>query len=249
MKALLHCRQSALVSSCLGILACAPKVTLPPAPLQPAALRSSRDSAILLARALAPVLYVQRDEPFALDRVAVVVHPTRPIIAYHLLWRHDINGQWLPWAKPSDEEVVWVGYDSITAVPRDLWTYWHGTILHTPWAAGVHPAVDVQWGKHGSLPHDVVESDLPRAKTLNVFYALAYVLIPDIWLGRLSHGGPVGFFHSYARYRDFSVVLDLRDRLDAVFRADDASSLLPTVFGPRYAHKTAWPGAAPASRP
>lgn len=244
MMALRTVRHPGLIVGCVALLACAPTVELPPAPIPPALLRSSRDPAILLARAMAPVLYVQRDEPFALDRVAVVVHPARPIIAYHLLWRHDINGQWLPWAKPSDEEVVWVGYDSLTLAPHDLWTYWHGTILHTPWRTGAQPAVDVQWGKHGSLPHDVIESDLPRTKTLNVFYALAYILIPDIWLGRLSHGGPAGFFHSYARYRDFSIVMDLRDRLDAVFRTDDASSALRTVFGPRYAHKMAWPLAA-----
>jgi hypothetical protein len=195
----------------------------------------------MLARALAPVLYVQRDEPFALDRVAAVRHPTRPIIAYHLLWRHDINGQWLPWAMPSDEEIVWVGYDPVTTAPRELWTYWHGSILHTPLSADAQPAVDVQWGKHGSLPHRVIESDLPRGKTLNVFYVLGYLFLPDHWLGRISHGGPLGFFHTYARYRDFSIVMDLRDRLDAVFRTEDPSRELPAVFGPRYAHKRAWP--------
>jgi hypothetical protein len=210
-------------------------------PLPREALRSACDSSIVLARALAPVLFVQRDEPFSLDRVAAVLHPTRPIIAYHLLWRHDIHGQWLPWAMPSDEEVVWVGYDYSTAEPRDLWAYWHGSILHTPWSADAQPAVDVQWGKHGSLPHGVIESDLPRCKTLNVFYVLEYFLLPDIWLGRMSHGGPLGFFHSYARYRDFSIVIDLRDRLDAVFRTEDPSQVLPAVFGPRYPHKRAWP--------
>jgi hypothetical protein len=226
---------------CLVLLACAPTVQLPPAPLPREALRSARDSSTVLARALAPVLYVQRDEPFPLDRVAAVRHPTRPIIAYHLLWRHDINGQWVPWAVPSDEEVVWVGYDPSTGAPRDLWTYWHGSILHTPWSADAQPAVDVQWGKHGSLPHGVIESDLPRAKTLNVFYVLEYFFLPDIWLGRISHGGPLGFFHSYARYRDFSIVMDLRDRLDAVFCVEDPSRVLPTVFGRRYAHKRPWP--------
>jgi hypothetical protein len=216
-------------------------VQLPPTPLPREALLSARDSNIVLARALAPILYVQRDEPFALDRVAAVRHPTRPIIAYHLLWRHDINGQWIPWAMPSDEEVVWVGYDPVTGAPRDLWTYWHDSILHTSWSADAQPAVDVQWGKHGSLPHRVIESDLPRFKTLNVFYVMEYFFLPDIWLGRMSHGGPLGFFHSYNRYRDFSTVMYLHDRLDAVFRTEDASSVLPLVFGPRYARKRPWP--------
>ena len=220
-------------------LACAPRVNLPT--LTPDVQHQSQDSVGLLARALAPDLYLQRDEPFPLDRVAAIVHPTRPIVAYHLLWRHDINGQWAPWAEPSDEEVVWVGYDPATGAPRELWTYWHGTLLHTLVRTGDRPAVDVQWGKHGSLPHRVIESDLPRHKTLNVFYVLSFLLLPDMFLGRLSHGGPVGFFHDYARYRAFTHRVTLGDRLDAVFRTQEPEMVLPSVFGPRYSHKTAWP--------
>jgi hypothetical protein len=233
--------QALSIGWCLLLLACAPRVQLPPIPLPRDVLLSTCDSSVVLARALAPVLHVQRDEPFELDRVVAVVHPTRPIIAYHLLWRHDIHGQWLPWAKPSDEEIVWVGYDPSTGAPRELWTYWHGNILHTPWSPDVRPAIDVQWGKHGSLPHGIIESDLPRFKTLNVFYLLEHLLIPDIVLGRVSHGGPIGFFHGYDRYRDFSHVIDLHDRLDAVFSSEEPSRELPAVFGPRYSHKRPWP--------
>lgn len=236
-----HCAASRLLllGASLLTLACAPRVTLPP--LTPDVQRQAGDSVIDLARALAPELYVQRDEPFPLDRVAAIVHPTRPIVAYHLLWRHDINGQWAPWSEPSDEEIVWVGYDPVSRAPRELWTYWHGTLLHTVVRPGERPAVDVQWGKHGSLPHRVIESDLPRGKTLNVFYALSFLLLPDMFLGRLSHGGPVGFFHGYARYRQFTHRIALDDRLDAVFRTDEPELVLPSVFGPRYSHKTAWP--------
>lgn len=230
-----------LVVLSFGVVACAPRVTLPPAPLGPGAATLATDSRTKLVVALAPILYVQRDEPFALDRVAAVVHPTRPIIAYHLLWRHDINGQWLPWAKPSDEEVVWVGFDSVSHAPTALWTYWHGSVLHTSIRAGERPSVDVQWGKHGSLPHNVIETDLPRTRTLNVFYALSFLLVPDMFLGRVSHGGPLGFFHEYARYRDFSIVMDTAERLSAVFEAEDPSELLAGIFTPRYAHKVAWP--------
>ena len=31
-------------------------------------------------------------------------HSYRNIIAYHLLWQHDVDGQWLPWAKPIIDE-------------------------------------------------------------------------------------------------------------------------------------------------
>ena len=191
------------------------------------------------------MLYVQRDEPFALLRVVAVVNPNRPIIAYHLLWSHDINGQWMPWTKPSDEEEVWVGYAEETGLPTKVWTYWHGTILSTDWRDKGQPAIDVQWGKHGSLPHRVIESDLPATKSLNLFYAGEYLLLPDIWLGKLAHGGPWGFFHSYARYRDFSRVVPLAPRLDAVVRMEDARPALHAIFGAIYSNKTWWPGDVP----
>jgi hypothetical protein len=219
--------------------ACGPHLTLPAVPLT---IANQSDSAgIALARSLAPVLHVQRDEPFKLERVVAVIHPARPIIAYHLLWNHDVNGQWVPWSKASDAEEVWVGYDTVTHLPTDLWTYWHGDILHTSWAGKGPPQASVQWGKHGSLPYGVIESDLPRSRTLNLFYATEFALLPDIWLGKASHGGPWGFFHSYRRYRDFSEIMPLASRLDAVVTTDDPRPTLRTLFGPRHADKQAWP--------
>ena len=102
-----------------GGAGCAPALHLPPEPLAVPGQLAPSDSAYALAERLAPMLYVQRDEPFSLLRVVAVVHPSRPIIAYHLLWSHDVNGQWMPWTKPSDEEEVWVGYDSATGAPID----------------------------------------------------------------------------------------------------------------------------------
>ena len=89
--------------------------------------------------------------------------PTRRVIAYHLLWQDDVNGSWIPFTVPTDEEVVWVGYDS-TRAPTDIWTYWHGTLLHADWRERGQVAIDVQWGKHGSLPHglDRVRSSLDQ---------------------------------------------------------------------------------------
>ncbi len=211
-------------------------------PPVPATIPLAADStAEQLARALAPTLYVQRDEPFPLERVVAVVHPTRPVIAYVLDWKWDVNGQWLPWTKSSDEEEIWVGYDPATRAPTDLWTYWHGTILHTDWRSRGQPAASIQWGKHGSLPHGVIESDLPRPKTLNALYAEEFALLPDVWIGKLVHGGPWGFFHGYSRYRDFSRVVPLTARLSAVVCADDARPALRRVLGKRYSNKRAWP--------
>lgn len=223
------------------ITACVPHVRLPQPPFDAPGLLSANTPEARLASDLAPLLFVQRDEPFPLLRVAAVVHPTKPLIAYHLLWKHDVNGQWLPWAKPSDEEEVWVGYDSVTHAPTELWTYWHGTILHTDWHDRGLPAVSVQWGKHGSLPYRVIESDLPASKKLNVFYAGEFLMLPDIWLGKLGHGGPWGFFHSYERYRDFSDTVRTADHLVAVIRAENPRQALRAVFGRRYSNKTLWP--------
>jgi hypothetical protein len=235
----------AVTVALLGMLAvaagCVPTVTLPTLPAVAPGMLSTSDSLAQLAERLAPTLYVQRDEPFPLVRVAAVVHPTRNVIAYHMLWKHDVNGQWLPWTKPSDEEEVWVGYDPATLEATDLWTYWHHTILHTDWCGRGLPAFDVQWGKHGSLPRGIIESDLPRFKTLNVFYAVEYALLPDIWIGKLAHGGPWGFFHSYARYRDFSDAHVLSGHLDAVVKAEDPRSALRAIFGSRYSNKIHWP--------
>jgi hypothetical protein len=227
------------VATTLG--ACAPRVTLPVAPYNAPNIVAPTDSAAALARRLAPLLYVQRDEPFPLVRVAAVVDPDKPIIAYHFLWQHDVNGQWMPWTKPSDEEVAWVGYDPGSGEPTDIWTYWHNTILHADWHGHGPPAIDVQWGKHGSLPHRIVESDLPRFKTLNTFYALEFALLPDIWLGKLTHGGPWGFFHGYGRYREFTDTMPIGGRIDAVIRAEDPRSGLQAVFGSKFSNKLHWP--------
>lgn len=229
----------------IGAATCGPVAHIPAAPAPRAApafrtgaLPNAAENAEYLARALAPLLLRQRDETFPLSRAVAVVHPARRVIAYHLLWRDDVHGAWVPGTVPTDEEVVWVGYDR-SGAPAELWTYWHGAILHTPWA-GRQVVVDVQWGKHGSLPHAARPGDLPRGRTLNVFYAFTYAF-PDLALGRLNRPGPLCFCHGYARYRDFDMPLLLADHLDSVVVARDARPALRRVFGRRYSEKPQWP--------
>ena len=62
----------------------------------------SSDADERLARELAPLLYIQRDEWFPLERVVAVVHPSRRIIGYHLLWKDDVHGSWIPFTVPTD---------------------------------------------------------------------------------------------------------------------------------------------------
>lgn len=202
------------------------------------------DSGAMLANVLAPVLYVQRDEWFPLERVVAVIHPSRPVIAYHLLWRDDVNGSWIPFTVATDEEVIWVGFDS-TRAPTHVWTYWHGTLLGTDWRQRGQVAIDVQWGKHGSLPHGLKESDLPGLKKLNGFYAFTWLGLPDMWLGNLTRRGPWCFCHGYGRYREFSRPMALSGKLDAVIRANDAREGLAAVFGKPYSQKTPWPPEEP----
>jgi hypothetical protein len=191
------------------------------------------------ARALAPILYLQRDEPFRLERVVAVIHPERPVIAYHLLWQDDAHGAWLPFTVPTDQELVWVGYDS-TGAATDVWTYWHKTVLHSNWRDRGQVAVDVQWGKHGSLPRGTRPNQLPIARSLDAFYLLSWML-PDLWLGALAKDGPACFCHGYARYLEFTRPMALGSRLDAIVRTEDPGPALRAVFGVVYSEKLPWP--------
>jgi hypothetical protein len=158
------------IALCVASLGCGPRLHLPPLPASVPGMLPLTDTGATLARQLAPVLYLQADETFPLVRVVAVVHPSRPIIAYHLLWRDDAHGAWVPFTQPSDQEIVWVGYDS-TRAPVDVWTYWHGNVLHVSWPRR-QVLIDVQWGKHGSLPRGLRPSSLPRGQSLESCYIL-----------------------------------------------------------------------------
>lgn len=224
------------------VAACGPHAHIPPRGVSPVpGVATPGDSVDLLARRLAPVLYLQHDETFPLSRVVAVVHPTRPIISYHLLWRDDVHGAWIPFTVPTDEEVVWVGYDPATRAPTDLWTYWHGRILHTNWRDKGDPAFDIQWGKHGSLPRGTALGDLPTLRKMNLFYAFTIIGAPDIWLSNAMRKGPWCFCHSFRRYRDFDRPLAVASHLDAVVRTADPHAALKAVFGTKYSNKIEWP--------
>lgn len=222
----------------VALSGCGPRARIPVRPIVMQGALAQTDSGAILARSLAPVLYLQRDERFPLSRAVAVVHPSKPLIAYHLLWRDDVNGSWIPFTIATDQEVVWVGYDE-SGAPVDVWTYWHGTILHTKWPRE-QVAIDVQWGKHGSLPRGMIQGSLPRLQTLNVFFALTRLLVPDMILSRTMRGGPAWFPYSYRRYRDFSREMPLVTRLDAIVRMEDPDPVLRAVFG-KYSRKPNWP--------
>jgi hypothetical protein len=229
----------ALAASAL-LAACGPRASIPERPVLPTSVIAHNDPAAIMARALAPVLYLQRDEWFHLERVVAVLHPNRPIIGYYLLWRDDVHGAWLPFTKATDEEIVWVGYDS-TQAPTDVWTFWHGKILHADWRDRGTVLVDVQWGKHGSMPRGVVNDDPMWPRTLSYFWVTSWAGLPDIWLGRVNREGPLCFCRGYRRYRTFDRPLLVGARIDVVVRVTDPDPILGAVFGRPYSEKMPWP--------
>ena len=66
--------------------ACGPHAHIPPRGVVPIpGVATSGDSIDVLARGLAPVLYLQRDEVFPLSRVVAVVNPIdqTPVVQFH----------------------------------------------------------------------------------------------------------------------------------------------------------------------
>lgn len=220
------------------VTACGPRAHIPAPPPTPVA--GVTDSIAALARSLAPVLFTQSHEWFRLERVAAIVHPERNIIAYHLLWRDDVHGSWIPFTVPTDQEIVWVGYDS-THAPTEVWTFWHGKILHTDWQNRGGALIDVQWGKHGSLPRGTVTADLPLTAKPASFYAMTWIGLPDIWLGNLTRPGPWCFCKGYGSYMQFTKPLMLSDRIDLIARTAEPNAILQTLFGKPFSKKRPWP--------
>ena len=230
---------SALAAT-ISLSGCGPKAHIPPRPITVASALTDDESIVHTVRALAPVLYLQRDEWFRLERVVAVAHPKRRIIGYYLLWRDDVHGAWIPFTKATDEEIVWVGYDS-TKAPTDVWTYWHGKILHADWRDRGTVMIDVQWGKHGSLPRGITNEDAMWPRTLSNFWVSSWVGLPDIWLGRITRRGPLCFCHSYRRYLTFDRPVIVGQMIDVVARTENPDPVLSAVFGLPYSKKTPWP--------
>jgi hypothetical protein len=110
-----------------------------------------------LVRRFAPRLYTAEHEPFTLEDVAVILHPTRRLIAWHFFWDDDLD--YPDDNDPTDHELMWIEYSEDGRALEAIHTYFHGRILTGGPAAiedarrhGMRPRVDVQWGKHGTMP-------------------------------------------------------------------------------------------------
>jgi hypothetical protein len=110
-----------------------------------------------LARRFAPRVYTTTSEFFPLKDFAVILHPDARLIAYHFFWEDDID---FPEDNdPCDHELMWVQYAADKQRVERIWTYFHGRILAGGDAAlsdarrhQMRARVNVQWGKHGSMP-------------------------------------------------------------------------------------------------
>ena len=70
--------------------------------------REATAAQIALARRFLPRLFTTRSEPFRLRDFAVILHPSRRLMAYHLFWEDDID---FPEDNdPCDHELLWVEY-------------------------------------------------------------------------------------------------------------------------------------------
>ena len=119
--------------------------------------RSPSAGELAIIKRFAPRLYTTAAEFFPLRDFAAVLHPSERLIAYHLFWEDDID---FPEDNdPCDHELVWVQFSRDGLTLERFWTYFHGRILDGGEPAlrdardhAMRPRVNVQWGKHGSLP-------------------------------------------------------------------------------------------------
>lgn len=232
-------------------------------------VRDPTSEQLTLVRRFAPRIYTQAAEPFALEDVAVVMHPDERLIAYHLFWDDDID---FPEDNdPCDHEVLWVQYGSDGQRLERVWTYFHGHILPGGEAAladahahGMRPRVDVQWGKHGTMPvgwtnltirvsdgDSELSADHSRSVTLAEYNVATFQRLsttgrrlPDHPLGqRLAwprrFSGTVDDFTSFTRLVDPLAAID-KTRMVKVSRWNSAT-LDQHFLAYNFRPKTEWP--------
>ncbi|OIO46935.1 MAG: hypothetical protein COS76_03130 [Candidatus Portnoybacteria bacterium CG06_land_8_20_14_3_00_39_12] len=202
---------------------------------------SSQDTSLSLS--LAPILYCNKQEYFNLQDVYVIMHPEKPIIAYHLFWDDDIdfpNDQ-----HPNDHEIIWVKYNDAGAVVN-LWTYWHGKILEQNFTAGdnnTRPVVYVQWGKHGLLPSNWNDKFSLRPKTEIFLHYLFWRYRYAHKSGEIDKNWPKRYNGSFASYISFERQIDTKTiiKKENILTGLDVSVMIQSRYGENFKHKIEWP--------
>jgi hypothetical protein len=161
----------------------------------------------------APRVFVNHEEPFPLKDAAAILHPERPWIAYHFFWEDDID--FPDDNDPSDHEVVWVRLDDSRQRLVGFYTYFHGRILEAPpealqdaQAHGGRVKLEVQWGKHGSLPvgwRGMREVEENQRTTWQRLVKVGR----DSRSSELARGWPMRFAGTWEQWMDASKPVDL----------------------------------------
>jgi hypothetical protein len=223
-----------------------------------------------LARRFAPRPFVTPSEFLKLKDFALVLHPSERVIAYHFFWEDDID---FPEDNdPCDHELIWVQYSADRTSIEKIWTYFHGRILRGGEPAisdarrnNMRPRVNVQWGKHGSMPLGWEELKIlgDRGDAESNYYPLNQPIslrlynegtfrklsqdgrrLPDHPLG-VRAGWPRKFSGTWNDFVDFSKLIDPlkwldKNKMARVSRWNSATInqfFLPYNFRP----KTEWP--------
>jgi hypothetical protein len=221
-------------------------------------------------RRFAPRVYVTPTEFFPLKDVAAIVHPSRPLIAYHFFWEDDID---FPEDNdPCDHELMWVEHSPDGTAISKIWTYFHGRILEGGTAAldearrhRMRPRVNVQWGKHGSMPTGwetlsitATEGDverkylsLNRPLTLKAYNEATFKKLSTEGRRLMSHplgrrlGWPDRFVGNWEAFVDFTrpvETLEWLDRTKMIKISQWNSATIDQHFLPyNFRPKTEWP--------
>ena len=217
---------------------------------EPPAEPTAEQRALVLR--FAPRLHNVAGEFFPLKDIAAILHPEKPIIAYHLFWEDDIG--YPADNEPCDHEVVWIEFDRATLKVVRVSTYFHGRIITTDAATeeanahGGRPWIGVEWGFHGSLPWKSIGTAVPDVdRILKGHWETAHVTrIPPHPLAR---GWPREFTGDYAAYLTFSVANDplplLRERALIYATRWPTATLNRYCLRYNFAAKTEWPWLVP----
>ena len=223
-----------------------------------------------LARRFAPRVYITASEFFPLKDFAVILHPTERLIAYHFFWEDDID---FPEDNdPCDHELMWVRYSPDRASIEKIWTYFHGRMLEGGEAAlsdarrnRMRPRVNVQWGKHGSMPVGWEELKIiaDRGDAENKYYPVDQPIslklynegtfrklseegrrLPTHPLGRRA-GWPKKFSGTWNDFINFSRIIKPLDWLDkdklAAISRWNSATLNQHFLRYNFRPKTEWP--------
>jgi hypothetical protein len=204
----------------------------------------------------APRLHTVPGEFFPLKDIVAVMHPDKPVIAYHLFWDDDID--FPADNEPADHEIVWVEFDPATKAVTQISTYLHGYIVHGEEAAaeanvhGGRPWVGVEWGKHGSLAWGAADGSEGAGKVLHHNWTALHNEGRKRQDHPLARGWPLKFTGDFSAYKNFSVELDPRDllqerKLTIVSRWPNAA-INQHCLRYNFAPKTEWPWLPPVRR-